>query len=164
MRTLKPVFLTEEIAEKAVDSVVVVLTHTNIGRHLKRLTFHIVILVPITEEPANWPAYELKPYTLYQQTIGDKANWTGKYDEIARCKALQLWHGRNDGGTDVMPHLLFPCDTPYWGGVKRDGIVVACSGVQPWFDRMIAGMIADACIALAYEAFMTRENKKADFV
>ena len=59
-----------------------------------------------------------------------------------------------------MPHLLFLGDTPYWGGVKREGIVVACSGVQPHFDRMIAGMVADGLIAMAYELWMTSEDKQ----
>ena len=78
-----------------------------------------------------------------------------------RCKAVQLWTGCNDGRAGVVPHLLFPGYTPYWGGVKRDGIVVACSGVQPWFDRMISGIVADTIIALAHDAYENDEERKS---
>ena len=65
-----------------------------------------------------------------------------------------------------MPHLLFTGETPYWGGVKRRGIVVTCSGVQPWFDKMVSGMIADAMVALAYDAWMNSQiiNGQVDFL
>jgi len=75
--------------------------------------------------------------------------------------ALQLWHGRNDDRTDRIPHLLFPGDTPCWGGVKRHGIVVTCSGFQPHFGKMFSGMVADMCIGLSYNAW---DQTKDDFV
>ncbi|PIQ68706.1 MAG: hypothetical protein COV91_02745 [Candidatus Taylorbacteria bacterium CG11_big_fil_rev_8_21_14_0_20_46_11] len=75
-------------------------------------------------------------------------------------KAIQLWHDRNDDRTNIMPHLLFSGDTVYWGGVKRHGIVVACSGVQPWFDKMFSGMIADMLVGIAYNAWMLSEDKR----
>lgn len=160
-----PKFLTHETAKKAVKYVVsAVLKPSPMGELLKRQSCHIVILVPSMKNDGpdypDWPSYPIEPFALYDQTIGDKSDWTGKCDDIARCKALQLWHDRNDDRTNVMPHLLFPGDTIYWGGVKRQGIVVTCSGVQPWFDKMIAGMIADICIALAYNTWMTSEDKK----
>jgi len=130
-------------------------------------TCHIVVLVPaMKDDRANdypsWPNYQLQPHCMYEQSVGSKENWSHKFDDIARCKALQLWHDRNDDRTDCMPHLLFPGDTPYWGGVKRHGIVVTCSGVDPWFDKMISGMIADMIIAFAYNGWMKGEDKKYD--
>ena len=103
------------------------------------------------------PGYPCQPVLLYEQSFGTIADWEHRYGIIARSKAIQLWTGRNDGRTDNQPHLLFPGDTPYWGGVKRNGIVVACSGVQPWFDQMISGMTIDAMVALAYDAYKTDE-------
>lgn len=127
------------------------------GQLLSRKACHIAVIVPSMPDDrgtdyADWPDFAIKPHVLYQHSERDASPWTKPYDEIARCKALQLWHGRQDGGTDVLPHLLFPGDAPFWGGVKRDGIVVACSGVQSHFDRMISSMICDQLIALAYEA------------
>ena len=130
-------------------------------------TCHIVVLVPAMKDDrasdyADWPNYQLQPHCIYEHSEGDKATWSHKFDDIARCKALQLWHDRNDDRTDCMPHLLFPGDTPYWGGVKRHGIVVTCSGVDPWFDKMISGMIADMIIGFAYRSLMSGEDKKED--
>jgi len=163
-KLVTPKFLTRQIAEQAVDYVLKTVMEGPFSQLLKRLACHIVILVPSMKDdrpdyPA-WPNYPLEPCALYERSVGDRGTWTGKYDDIARCKGLQLWHDRNDDRTNIMPHLLFPGDTVYWGGVKRHGIVVTCSGVQPWFDKMISGMIADVMIALAYNAWMLSEDKK----
>src|SRR3989338_7336273 len=69
-------------------------------------------------------------------------------------KELQLWHDRNDDRSEIIPHLLFPGDAPFWGGAKRRGIVVACSGIQPWLDKLVSGMVADLIVAIAYNAWM----------
>ena len=126
---------------------------------------HIVILVPSMEN--DWPAdsegkpnyHPIEPHLLYEHSLGEKENWPHKFDRIARSKAFQLWHGRNDGRTDCIPHLLFRGDTPWWGGVKRDGIVVSCSGFQPHFDRMFAGMIAEMCVGMAYDDWAEARSK-----
>ncbi len=166
-KDLTPKFLNKIIGIRATGLVINMVTDDDAEFRVPLKRFHIVILVPSmtdarAEDYPDWPNYGLKPSLLYEHSVGDRSQWTAKYDEVARCKALQLWHERNDGGTDIKPHLLFPGDTRYYGGVKRDGIVVACSGVQPWFDRMIAGLIADTCIALAYDGWMRSlefENK-----
>ncbi len=163
-----PKFLTVEIAKTAVDAMLrATMCNPEILKLLKRRDCHIVILVPSTEDARDadfpdWPNYELKPHCLYEHSVGDKKEWKFNFDDIARCKALQLWQGRNDDRSDVIPHLLFAGDAPFWGGVKRQGIVVTCSGVQPWFDKMIAGMIADMLIGLTYNAWMTSDDKKND--
>ena len=163
---LTPKFLTKEMAEFAVHAVLNTVfkdpTFKKLG--IKRPACHIVVMVPGMKDDRaadypNWPDYELKPVSLYEHSR-NKKNWTAKYDDIARCKALQLWHGRNNGGMGSSSHLLFPGDTPFWGGVNREGIVVTCSGVQSWFDRMIAGMIADMLIAWAHEQLTTSQDMK----
>jgi hypothetical protein len=138
---------------------------------------HIVVLVPaMKDDRANdypsWPNYPLQAQLLYEESRHKICNimagpgtdnaWPHKFDDIARCKALQLWHDRNDDRTDIKPHLLFPGDTPFWGGVKRDGIVVTVSGFQPHFDKMISGMIADMCIAMAYDDWLESKDRKTD--
>lgn len=165
---ITPKFLTAEIARTAVEEVIRGLTGPDaLSKLFKRQAFHIVVLGPSMKDDLNtdyagWPAYQIQPALIYEHSVGkDEGLWTDKYDDVAKCKALQLWHGRQDGGTDILPHLLFPGDTIYWGGVKREGIVVAVSGVQPWFDRMIAGLVADMIIGLSYDAWM-RSNDKMD--
>ena len=175
-KMVAPKFLTREICEYAVTRILEMVERLDgpfhyVKLHDGRPNCHIVILVPsmkddrATDYP-DWPRYALEPIALYEHSSGDTNEWRHSYKDIARCKALQLWHERNDGGTDVLPHLLFSGDTPYWGGVKRDGIVVACSGFESWLDRMIAGMIADACIGTAYDAWMISDERfnREDFL
>lgn len=171
---LTPKYLTKEIAEQAVNLVLhaVMSEGSTLRSRLKRNQLHIAVLVPAMQDHLasafpDWPDYPLKPVTLYEHSVGDPTTWLRcRFDKIARSKALQWWTGRNDDHAGVIPHLLFLGDTFYWGGVKRQGIVVTCSGVQPWFDRMIAGMIADALIALAHDAYENDEErmKGADYV
>ena len=133
----------------------------------RRTDCHVVVLGPgmqvVSEAgPLEWPNYPLKPVVVYETSLGDKAAWPYKFDEIARCKAIQLWQDRNDGGSAIQPHLLFPGDAPYWGGVKRKGLVSVCSGFKEHVDRMIAGMLADLFIGLAYDAWVKSPDKRDD--
>ena len=169
---LIPKYLTKAIALQAIYVALYAVMGKNgpLRPRPKRNHCHIVILVPGMEDACegeypDWPNYPLTPVLLceYGYNCGDA--WEHPYDSIARCKALQLWTGRNDGRAGVIPHLLFPGDTPYWGGVKRDGIVVACSGVEPYFDRLIAGIVCDTLIALAHDAYeKDPERKVVDFL
>ena len=175
----QPKFLTTDLADRAVLfvwSAVMEPKYDTAFFKPKRTACHIIVMVPemqatLKDENVrnsggmiyNYPDYPINPIILYERSFGDQKNeWTADYRNIAQCKALQLWHGRNDGRTDIMPHLLYSGDCPFWGGVKRDGIVVACSGVEPYFDRMIAGMVADLCIAGAYHAWIQSADKKED--
>lgn len=160
-----PKFLTAQVAQRAVESVFeLVFNNPTLNALLRRKECHVVILVPsmIADRAAgypNWPNYRTEPFCLYERSLGDETEWPHPFKDIAQCKALQLWQERNDDRTDCIAHLLFPGDTPFWGGVYRHGIVVTCSGVQPYFDKMISGMIADMCIALAYDAWMNSTDK-----
>jgi len=141
--------------------------HDYVAFRTKREGCHIVVMVPemeVADEPDildTYPNYPVLPVILLERSF-KREKWTANYAEVARCEALQLWQDRNDGRTDIMPHLLYSGDCPFWGGVKREGIVVACSGVEPWFDRMIAGIIAEMLIAGSYHAWMKSEDKKED--
>ncbi|MCX6717546.1 MAG: hypothetical protein NTU76_02630 [Candidatus Taylorbacteria bacterium] len=167
-----PKFLTEEMAEEAIEMVWwMVLNHEPTHFKPKSKACHVVVLVPEQETPDELNAvgrylnYSVRPYSLFEYSFGNKeSEWTADYAEIARSKALKLWNGMNDGRTDIMPHLMYSGDCPFWGGVKRDGIVVACSGVEAHFDRMISGMVADMLIAGAYHAWMNSNDKKENRV
>lgn len=148
-KPVTPKFLTEELAATAVQNVLPIIK--NLSGFLRGQMCHIVILVPTRDGD---------PHLLYEYSLGDRDQWFRKFNEIALNKAKQRWDDRNDDRTDSMPHLLFPGETPFWGAVKKYGIVVACSGFQPWFDKMISGIIADMCIALAYNAWMTSKERE----
>ncbi|PIR44470.1 MAG: hypothetical protein COV10_04420 [Candidatus Vogelbacteria bacterium CG10_big_fil_rev_8_21_14_0_10_51_16] len=132
---------------------------------MERDDLHVVVLAPTIEDDRKenypaWPNYSMIPAAFCEYSHGDSSKWEYHFDTIAQCKVLQLWNDRNDERTDIQPHLLFPGDTPYWGGVKRHGLAVSCSGVQPWFDQMIAGMIADAIKAFCYDTWMNSKAKQ----
>jgi hypothetical protein len=162
-----PKFLTPEVAEAAVTMVTNgVFLSDAMKERSKRQMLHIVVLAPSVvdareEDYPEWPDYPIKPALLFEKSIGDKEAWPFPFDNIARCKAQQLWRGQNsDGNTDSVPHLLFADDTPFWGGVKRHGLVVASSGTQAYFDQMISGMVADALKAFGRHAFEESDDKK----
>ena len=160
----KPKFLTEDIAKQAIGIVTEPLFGDGSQFPVNHRVAHIVVLVPARRYlPGTDLRIVTQPSVLYEHSIRQVAEaWRWPFDEIARSKAYQLWEDRNDGGTDIMPHLLYQSEAPYWGGVKRHGIVVACSGVQPWFDRMISGMVADMVVALAYNEWQMSADRKED--
>ncbi len=154
---LLPFFLTKKIAEEAMRTALRVALSGDFKRHLKYPKdpqFHIVMLVPGLEaKPMEcYPHMPIYPHLLAEFSYGDHERWRYDFKGIARCKTLQLYQGRNNGGTDSSAHLLFPGDTPFYGGVMRDRIAVGCSGDKSWIDRMIAGMSIDISIALAHDA------------
>jgi len=164
---LTPKYITEGICYKAVLSVLNLTMHEKapLYNDLKRHQCHIVVLVPAMEDAREedypaWPNYPMQAKAVYEHSVGED-EWEHQYDNIARCKALQLWTGRNDDRTSPIPHLLFSGDTQYWGGVNRRGFVVTCSGVQPWFDKMISGMVSDIIVALAHDAFVNDPEVQA---
>ncbi len=160
---LLPKYLTAEIAAEAVAHALSLAFHSTLSPKMKRLNqCHVVVLVPaMVEAGYSWPNYQIQPHALFERSVGDKTQWEHEYDHITRCKALQLWHDRNDDRTAIIPHLLFPGDTPFWGGVKHRGFVVVCSGVQAHFDKMISGVSSDIMVALAHDAFELDEHRKA---
>lgn len=167
-----PKFLTNQVAAEAVH-----IALTTLYVHHKDILMpekphvHVVVIVGtkrqeyIEHRPQDVKSY-IEPAVLYETTWGDLGTLgDSQIVGIARSKARELWHRQQDGGTDLSPHLLYSGDTPYWGGVFR-GFAVACSGVKPHKDRLVASMAADLMIALAYDAWDKSEEKasKAAFL
>ena len=155
-------FLTPGIAQRACLCIEGLVKNGGpVFRFLKRQHLHVVVLVPtmLIDESKPYPQKHTQGVeVLYEHSLGDRDEWEHPYDEIAQCKALQLWEGRNNGSQCVQPHLLFSGDTPYHGGVYRHGFVVACSGQFERHDTMIAGMVSDMCVSLAAEAYERRDR------
>ena len=168
-KVVTPAFLTEGVAKQAIHYVMQIVY--NLAPILpSSAQCHIVILVPSRtvgegDGESSFPRYPIKPHLLYEESFGEPEQWPHDFKEIARCKAQKLWDGRDDGRTDCQPHLLLQGDTPWYGGVRRDGIVVTCSGFESYFDVMISGMIADILIGLSYHAWADAEKTlKGDFL
>lgn len=110
---------------------------------------HLVVMDPV----ANPAGSEFEDAILYEHTVGDPASWGADYRGFARAKAALAWRLQCDTHLvqELRPHLLRPGDTLLWGGVVRDGLVVAASGAHPWFDEAFANAVAGFLAALAQE-------------
>lgn len=142
----------EEVAKQAVElvkpSIEALFERTN------RKELHIVIMDPRLKP---WEA-DFSDAVLYQESIKTSGVWEHPFDDFARNKAEQAW--RNSQANIVMqtrhPSVLRDGDVPFYGSFVYGGIVVACSGVEQWFDMLISGWIA-----VAFEQLMVHEHQTA---
>lgn len=100
-----------------------------------RPNLHLVVLDPGTEN------------ILYEESFGeDKTKWKYPYDEIARSKA-RLCQRTGMVARNVQkdaPWLYEKGDTRYVGGVIKNGLAIAASGLQDYLDEMISWMVFSA--------------------
>lgn len=118
---------------------------------------YIVVMDPL-RTPANTSFEEA---ILYEHTVGDREQWDADYGAFARAKARVAWRSGMDGHLvqELRPHMLCARDTVLWGSVVVDGIVVAVSGANPWYDEAFAGTVAMCLRALAKAGIaQAREN------
>lgn len=143
-------FLTETLAKEAVALALPAIKKLMATRTGGRNGLHIVILDP-TITPAGGGSFA--EAILYEHQIGDPEGWKHDYVAIARSKAEQAWR---DGRPNLWTHLFAPAlivegDARYWSSFVYNGLVVACSGIQPWFDFLVGGWVALACQQLAQD-------------
>lgn len=115
----------------------------------KHHALHIVVMDPAQlYEPKTF-----KKAILLEKSFGDPETWKQDYQAIARAKARQVrkFGIPNQIIVERMPHLLKDHDTRFYGSTIKDGIVVAVSGVEPWFDQLISEMVASMCQALCID-------------
>jgi hypothetical protein len=112
-------------------------------RYAKRKHYHIVIMDP-KKEP--WEC-TFEEAILAEFSQGKEA-WEYEYDKIARSKAKQAWRNQqaNIITQTLAPATLHSGDTIYFGSFEYYGMIVACSGIESYFDMLISGWIA-----LAYQ-------------
>jgi hypothetical protein len=107
---------------------------------------HIVVMDPLALPGSG--GFEVA--VLYEHSV-NRENWDADYAGFARAKAELSWRTRLDSHAvqALHPQLLAPGDTLLWGGVCLDGLVIAVSGMQPWYDEALAGVIACCLRAIA---------------
>jgi hypothetical protein len=122
-----------------------------------RKELHIVIMDP-----------ELKPWEssfedaiLYQTSLGSPKEWTIPFDEFARKKAQQAWREgtANINNQTQHPTSLRKGDLLFYGSFVYGNVVVACSGVEQWFDMLVSGWIAVAIEQLAIHDYQATKSK-----
>ncbi len=130
----------------------------------KRRDMHVVVMDP-TKKP--WET-GFEEAILYECSFSDKSNWENPYDELARAKAKQAWR---DGKGNMHKHLNAPAtlssgDVTFYGSFEYEGVIVAASGIEPWFDVLVSGWIVLTVQQLAqdwYQRFKC-ENPSAFYI
>lgn len=123
----------------------------------KREDMHIVVMNP-TMKP--WEA-TFEEAILLEISVTDRNKWENPYDEMALGKAKQAWR---DGRSNVEKHLMSPAtlkdgDVAFYGSFEYQGVIVAASGVEGWFDQLVSGWMALTIQQLAmdyYQKFKAR--------
>jgi hypothetical protein len=102
---------------------------------------------------------------LYEHAVGDRERWDADYRGFALAKARIAWRTGMDSHIvqEQRPYLLEDGDTVLWGSVAMDGIVVAASGADPWWDEAFAGAVA-LCLRAEAKAAIARERGRSLFL
>ena len=119
--------------------------------HAKREHLAVVVTATDVINPSS-PNMTAKVDMFLIAHFGDKSAWEHDYEHIAISKAEKSMRtGKNTA--ELAPHYLLGRDTLFWGSVVLDDIVVACSGVESYYDEMFSMWIAAAVKALAKKRF-----------
>jgi len=121
---------------------------------------HVVVMNP----HASPGTTRFEEAILYEHSI-NRPDWDADYAHFARAKALVSWRNRMDSHAvqALHPYLLQPGHTLLWGSVYLDGLVVAVSGMQPWFDEALAGVVA-CCLRAVTKARAVQASRSGGFV
>lgn len=159
--------LKQDVAARAVEFALPAIRQLIENKVLKRGDLHIVIAI----RPTYWDGDEteldrFQESIIYEHSLTDPSTWEFSFNKIARQKCLQSWrHGMSTHEMQTRaPHLLEYGDTVYSGSVVSDGLIVACSGVQPYFDEMISAWVLAACRALCIQGHETLGEGTGGFI
>jgi hypothetical protein len=155
-------FIDRHAAEKAVGMAMPLIEEAMKLKEVGESGFLYIVVMDPSCTPADSSFEEA---ILYEHAVGDRSKWDADYAGFARAKALVSWRNGMDGHVvqELRPHLLRERDTVLWGGVVVDGITVAVSGANPWYDEAFAGTVAMFLRALA-KAGIAEERKKNLFL
>ncbi|MEQ1849465.1 MAG: hypothetical protein ABL890_02655 [Candidatus Peribacteraceae bacterium] len=136
--------LTKAIASAAIDFVLPSVRKLAEGKVLKRNQFHIVVA-----SRGFSPDFEA---SILAEHSENRSAWEFPFGEIARQKCKMSWTSGLSTREihQLHPQLLLAGDTVYYGSVVCPGNVVACSGVEAYFDEMISTWVQAACNALCH--------------
>lgn len=120
-----------------------------LNERAKRQDMHIVVMDPRFQP---WEK-TFEESVLYEYSIGDKESWAVDFQSVALQKAKQSWRV---GRSNMHAHLFAPAslrvgEVAFYGAFDHEGIIVAASGVEGWFDVLVCGWIAISFQQLAQE-------------
>ena len=136
----------EQLAREAVELVMPAISEL-LGKYAKRKQLHIVVMDPGMKP---WEGSFLKA-VLYERSVGEPGKWEKDYRRIARSKAKQAWR---DSQANIITQMLAPAtlesgDSVFWGSFEYYVVIVAASGIEPWFDMLVSAWVATALQQLA---------------
>ncbi len=107
-----------------------------------RQELHIVIMDPRVKP---WES-TFEDAILHQASLGSPSEWTTPFDQFALKKAQQAWRSGQANLNQQTFHTssLKDDDLLFFGSFVYGDVVVACSGVEQWYDMLISGWIAVA--------------------
>ncbi|HJV86031.1 MAG TPA: hypothetical protein VJ698_11205 [Noviherbaspirillum sp.] len=155
-------FIDRHAAEKAVGLSLPMIESAMTLKEVGESGFlYIVVMDPLRTPSCS----SFEEAILYEHAIGDRSKWDADYAAFARAKARVAWRAGMDSHLvqELRPYLLVENDTVLWGSVVVDGIVVAVSGANPWYDEAFAGTVAMCLRALA-KAAIAGERKRNLFL
>lgn len=120
----------------------------------------------VVMKPGSTPATaSFEDAILYEHAVGDRERWDADYRGFALAKARIAWRTGIDSHIvqEQRPYLLEAGDTVLWGSVAMDGIVVAASGADAWYDEAFAGAVA-LCLRAQAKAAIARERSRSLFL
>lgn len=129
-----------DIAQQAIELVMPSLD--KLFERTNRKELHIVIMDPRIKP---WEC-EFEQAILFETSVGSPQRWTIPFDQFARKKAHQAWRHScaNIKHQSVSTSALREDDILFYGSFVYGEVVVACSGVEQWYDMLISGWIAIA--------------------
>jgi hypothetical protein len=110
---------------------------------------HVVVMDPCMAHGDS----RFEDAILYECSLPARERWDADYAWYARAKAMVAWRTGRASGELVAraPHYFRQGDTALGGSAVVDGIVVAVSGANPWFDEAFAACVANLLRAVAHE-------------
>lgn len=122
-----------------------------------RQELHIVVMNP---QVKPWES-TFEDAILYERSLGSPESWSIPFDQLARKKAQQAWR---ESTSNIQLQTQHPAslrddDLLFYGSFVYGNIVVACSGVQQWYDMLVSGWIAIAIEQLTIHEYETSKIK-----
>ncbi len=107
----------------------------------ERSGFHFIILDPASK---RWEVEEDTASAILLEGFLGSNDKKHDYRKIALSKAMQAWRVEMPNAfiQSFAPALIEEGDTPYAGSFVYNGLVVAVSGLQPYFDGLVSMWIA----------------------
>lgn len=142
-----------EIAIDAVD--LVKPSIEKLFERTNRKEMHIVVMDP---QVKPWES-SFEDAILYQTSLGNPQEWTIPFDHFARKKAQQAWRNSTANMNTQTLHTssLREDDLLFYGSFVYGDVVVACSGVEQWYDMLVSGWIAVAIEQLSMSEYQNNK-------